>query len=149
MDSAPTIEDITARRTVRFAKGHLAKHTGWTGTLVGYNDLYDTVHVYVDAPGNPESGSKITYSRKDVEFVEDPEEDTMDFDAYDKLPHFTWTTTDSYPVLGIQYQEAETSMGTLARVMASGFEVVSPDTDTDAVYKQFHSRADRALNSLS
>jgi hypothetical protein len=65
----PTAEDIKARRTVRFAAGHLAEHTSWTGTVAGYNALYDTVHVYVNAPGNPESGSKITYSRKDVEWA--------------------------------------------------------------------------------
>jgi hypothetical protein len=70
MKAIPTAEDIKARRTVRFAAGHLAGHTDWTGVVVGYNDLYDTVHVYVDAPGNSESGSKITYSRKDVEWFE-------------------------------------------------------------------------------
>lgn len=70
MQTIPTAEDIRARRTVRFAAGHLAAHTDWTGTLVGYNDLYDTVHVYVDAPGNSESGSKITYSRAAVEWAE-------------------------------------------------------------------------------
>jgi hypothetical protein len=74
----------------------------------------------------------------------------MDYDAYDKLTEINWATVDSFPVLGIQYQEAETTMGTLARVMASGFEVVSPDTDTDAVHRQFHGRAQRAYeNGLS
>ncbi|WP_406161078.1 hypothetical protein [Streptomyces canus] len=71
MQTIPTAEDIKARRMVRFTAGHLAKYEGWTGTLVGYNDLYDTVHVYVDAPGNPESGSKISYGRKDVEFCDE------------------------------------------------------------------------------
>ncbi|MEU7039801.1 hypothetical protein AB0A77_01930 [Streptomyces varsoviensis] len=71
MQTIPTGEDIKARRTVRFARGHLSKYAGWTGTLVGYNDLYDSVHVYVNAPGNPESGSKITYSRKDAEFCDE------------------------------------------------------------------------------
>ncbi|GGX26587.1 hypothetical protein [Streptomyces chryseus] len=70
MLTTPTAKDIKARRTVRFAAGHLAQHTDWTGTVVGYSALYDTVHVYVDAPGNSESGSKITYSRKDVEWCE-------------------------------------------------------------------------------
>jgi hypothetical protein len=70
MQTIPTADDITARRSVRFAAGHLAGHADWTGTLVGYSDLYDTVHVYVSAPGNSESGSKITYSRKDVEWDE-------------------------------------------------------------------------------
>ncbi|PPS86472.1 hypothetical protein BZZ08_03439 [Streptomyces sp. MH60] len=70
METIPTAEDIKARRTVRFAAGHLSAHADWTGTLVGYSTLYDTVHVCVDAPGNSESGSKITYSRKDVEWCE-------------------------------------------------------------------------------
>ncbi|MFJ6636629.1 hypothetical protein ACIQMR_35475 [Streptomyces sp. NPDC091376] len=70
METIPTAEDIKGRRVVRFSAGHLAEHTNWTGVLVGYNTLYDTVHVYVDAPGNSESGSKITYSRKDVEWFD-------------------------------------------------------------------------------
>jgi hypothetical protein len=74
----------------------------------------------------------------------------MDYDAYDKLDKIEWITTDSFPVLGIQYQEADTTMGTLARVMASGYEVVSPTTDVDGAYRQFHSRAQQALsNGLS
>ncbi|MER7922119.1 hypothetical protein ABTY96_03110 [Streptomyces sp. NPDC096057] len=77
MQTIPTTDDIKARRTVRFAAGHLAKYEGWTGTLVGYNSLYDTVHVYVDAPGNPESGSKISYGRKDVEFCDKPGESAI------------------------------------------------------------------------
>ncbi|WP_329168380.1 hypothetical protein OG709_30150 [Streptomyces sp. NBC_01267] len=70
MDYAEIDQAVDTRARVRFAKGHLSGHSDWTGTLVGYNDLYDTVHVYVDAPGNPESGSKITYSRGDVELSE-------------------------------------------------------------------------------
>jgi hypothetical protein len=70
----------------------------------------------------------------------------MDYDAYDRLPVIKWNTTNSFPVIGLCYQEAETSMGTLARVMKSGYEVVSPDTDTDAVYRQYQSRANWALD---
>lgn len=69
MDRILTAEEIAERPKVRFVRGHLKGHAEWTGTVTGYNDLYDTYTLYVDAPGNAETGSKITYGRTDVELL--------------------------------------------------------------------------------
>lgn len=82
MQTIPSTEDIRARRTVKFVRGHLAEHTTWIGIVVGYNAAYDTVKVYVYEPGSPEwvyepgdAGwlTKTSYARADVEWYEPAE----------------------------------------------------------------------------
>lgn len=71
----------------------------------------------------------------------------MDFlDFLDTLPCITWTTLDSHPFSGLEYQEAETSRGTIARIMQGGYEVAGPYEDTEATRKQYMGRVERYIN---
>lgn len=56
-----------------------------------------------------------------------------------------WNTLVSHPFSNIKYQEYETSQTRVARVLHSGFEVVSPTEDVDAAYRQYQSRVNKAI----
>ena len=64
------------------------------------------------------------------------------------IPNQDWNTIASHPASGTRYQEAEmTGADTWARVTVNGCEVVSPSTDTDAVYRQYSGRVQRTIES--
>jgi len=58
-----------------------------------------------------------------------------------------WQVLISHPASRTEYQEAETSRGTVARVTEDGHEVVSPSGDTEQVRRQYNGRVQAYLKS--
>jgi len=55
-----------------------------------------------------------------------------------------WTTVGSHPWSGLRYQEFEDT----ARVVRDGYEIISPSTDIESVYRQYRSRVDREISEI-
>jgi len=61
----------------------------------------------------------------------------------DALDDADWGTVISHPASGLSYQETTTQHGSYARVNVNEYEVVSPNTDTESIYKIYLSRVAR------
>lgn len=64
-----------------------------------------------------------------------------------EIPDNSWTTYQSHPASGLEYQESTAGWMTAARVVQNGHEVVSPDFDVDRAYRQYSRRVQRAIES--